>query len=1074
MRLNCLSRWVALLALVIACASCSEGASSEVNTGALSGSSASMCTYVPEDWVARCAAGLGQTSRCREMSRAASADEREVAALALNLWSSASGRTRRGLGDLHFGFGTRLEWSLDQVLELTSHHADAQVLAAVRDANRSFAGCFDARVAVAWVETPVCGASPHGSRDRVSGPETARCVALDGDCRRGHYDATRGCCGETEMPAGAMCGEEDVDDRDEHGCHAGHHHGDRDSRSADGHDDHGHDGHTEARLCSPVGQCVHASEVPMSTRGLGEALWVEPVRIDGEWEAPVVWHLDPDASDGGPIEIRVGDQPVAIVPASAENHRVRVSASPEGTLGIVAVDLVHDDPSVSRSLYVPRRISLNVDLDGGETFEVCAAIGRFDDLPTLLPDCTGGQVVTCPSAEGDAIACTLHPEGYALVSAPGLSVAWERGVSTEAMAVAGAIPPPNDNPGDGGVDGGRDAGHDSGLGVIRPLQIFIVLGVGRLGPIVVGGVRPGGGATIRPCASASCTTSCGSTGVRVCVNGALGACITTSPERCNGRDDDCDGRVDEYGGALCNDGITCTGDRCEMGVCVNDRGGDGSGGVPSHVGPGAFRVGSCHRRLPPATCQPDLCAPIAFVLPPTDTITGADANGCQYIAGNNFCTNTWDSCACNGSEACDPTTAGADQVTGCIEQPRFSTSVVFPGRPPFIHDPCDRDRNACTDEFICCEGDLRCRLLEMGDPTALFEFATCDRIPQVTGVPGLATRFTGTADGQTAGCIAFVLPGTDASDPSGVARARVCPLDGWPCTVPPPGGLCTVGTCNPELALPAGTSAPDVEVISAAGVIDLPFPIDFDIPLPAVLSPTPPCVAIPGDGGCVQQGCNGVGACLNCIDGNACTSDCLVPGAPATAATCSSTGRPEGATHVAEVGFPPNTGCTGLTNLGCGVNQCDGTAAGFCEVARSYAGANDLPTGQCRDLGQFSTCFHTHCQGVACLPDYSSAAECEALVTDPSCAATCEPVNVATQIPGAPLGCSVPAGTCLIDGRCVLNGAPFSEDDQCRFCGAGGTVAVSWSFRSAGLPYVDSHGARRCCDGIGNVTSCVF
>ena len=76
------------------------------------------------------------------------------------------------------------------------------------------------------------------------------------------------------------------------------------------------------------------------------------------------------------------------------------------------------------------------------------------------------------------------------------------------------------------------------------------------------------------------------------------------------------------------------------------------------------------------------------------------------------------------------------------------------------------------------------------------------------------------------------------------------------------------------------------------------------------------------------------------------------------------------------------------------------------------------------------------------------------------------------QIPGAPIGCSFPEGTCLIGGRCLVPGEPFSADDQCRFCGGGGSG--TWSFRPAGVPFLDSSMTARCCDGAGHLTACVI
>jgi len=73
------------------------------------------------------------------------------------------------------------------------------VRAAVFDANRAYGSGIDHAVLTDWVATPVCGLpASYG----VHGPASSRCVALDGDCRRGVFDAARGCCDEWDMPAG--------------------------------------------------------------------------------------------------------------------------------------------------------------------------------------------------------------------------------------------------------------------------------------------------------------------------------------------------------------------------------------------------------------------------------------------------------------------------------------------------------------------------------------------------------------------------------------------------------------------------------------------------------------------------------------------------------------------------------------------------------------------------------------------------------------------------------------------------------------------------------------------------------
>jgi hypothetical protein len=79
--------------------------------------------------------------------------------------------------------------------------------------------------------------------------------------------------------------------------------------------------------------------------------------------------------------------------------------------------------------------------------------------------------------------------------------------------------------------------------------------------------------------SSSCTTSCGSTGTRACGDDcSVGACVPPA-ETCNGADDDCDGSVDEGFGCARGSSTSCmtscgsTGSRtcdatCTLGACV--------------------------------------------------------------------------------------------------------------------------------------------------------------------------------------------------------------------------------------------------------------------------------------------------------------------------------------------------------------------------------------------------------------------------------------------------------------------------------------------------------------------------
>ncbi len=401
--------------------------------------------------------------------------------------------------------------------------------------------------------------------------------------------------------------------------------------------------------------------------------------MDGEWEAPLAWHLDSGASAAGRIEIRVGDQPIAVVPASAENHRVRVASSPDGVLGIVAVDLVNDGGSAPRSLFVPRRVSWNTDLAVGETYEVCAAFGRFDDQPALFADCTGGQTVTCPSTDGDPITCTIDARGYSLVTAPALAVAWERADFGGTMTLPPPIPTPTDNPDGGSFDAGRDGGRDAGLGIIRKIDMITLIGAGRLNLI---GSRTGpGGACATPSVACDPPGACRA-GRRFCVAGRFGACVPVSLDVCNGVDDDCDERIDERGAVSCNDGIACTVDECVHGACVHS---------PFPLRCAAARLGGA--TTSPA-CVNDMCNGVG-VVSAGDAVTPRDPNGCQQILSNTFCTHVWDQCQCNGIELCAPG-PGSDADTGCVPGPRFTPGGGF-------NAACDANGDPCDIDALCCE-----------------------------------------------------------------------------------------------------------------------------------------------------------------------------------------------------------------------------------------------------------------------------------------------------------------------------------------------------------------------------------
>lgn len=108
-------------------------------------------------------------------------------------------------------------------------------------------------------------------------------------------------------------------------------------------------------------------------------------------------------------------------------------------------------------------------------------------------------------------------------------------------------------------------------------------------------------------------------------------------ETCNGADDNEDGRVDEGGGNLCNDHVQCTRDECHgKDGCVNVP-----RNAPTFCGSGA-------------ECMELRCNEPFVASPGQEVTTEPDMNGCYRVLKHDFCTDTWDGCACNGREKCDP------------------------------------------------------------------------------------------------------------------------------------------------------------------------------------------------------------------------------------------------------------------------------------------------------------------------------------------------------------------------------------------------------------------------------------
>lgn len=235
-------------------------------------------------------------------------------------------------------------------------------------------------------------------------------------------------------------------------------------------------------------------------------------------------------------------------------------------------------------------------------------------------------------------------------------------------------------------------------------------------------IAPAGDATgsdATACASLGCTCANGSDcNSGSCANGKCVACVPASPpvEQCNGKDDDCDGQVDEatcswpsacvqsacngkagvcvqtpLDSIGCSDGNACTlDDRCHKGVCV------------------AGEVRTCDDQSP---CTADSCAPTTgCVFAPVDA-TCTDDNGCTIgdHCAKGLCVGQAKSC--NDANPC--TTDDCSPLDGsCLAV--ANTATCDDGDPCIVGDHCAGgscvgvpvtcdDKNPCTDD-ACVPG----------------------------------------------------------------------------------------------------------------------------------------------------------------------------------------------------------------------------------------------------------------------------------------------------------------------------------------------------------------------------------
>lgn len=538
----------------------------------------------------------------------------EAATLDLNLFASEVGEFPDGFGDLRFSHPARRGRTLEEWVEVLANDRIALERLAF-DANRAFAGCeSDRGVLFASATQPLC--QPDGVTRELVGPLGYVCEALDDECSRGSERVLDGarCCEVVPRADGIECNEGSG------ACMAG-------ACVPRGYSPEG--GPFEPDAQAPDAGASDGVEPPaggvenppqLRTLGYrGDEHWIDVV---GDYSVGL------SLADGGFRVLVGGDAWVDLPEADSSSDPngkpslgdVRVSRHLElGAIGVLA-------PRAIRAILLPT------------SDEYCVVRGDPGDARIALSDCsTRGERLRC-EADLPGIECTVV-DGLARFEAPDLLMAWPIPDSAQPILdVFGALHLCIPIPGIGCIDIGRPVCH-------------------------FGDTR-------------SCQPRCGDSGggISFCnVLGAWGRCISiTRPtaERCNGRDDDCDGVTDESASPTCTDGLSCNIDVCSDGVCEHQV------------------SAACDDSL--STACADFSCGGAIVIPERGRLLTTPL-GCDLILRDLECA---DGCDCNGKELCNPTALGP-LGNGCFP---------VPTNPCENSDPVD----FCTQATCCGRGFNAC------------------------------------------------------------------------------------------------------------------------------------------------------------------------------------------------------------------------------------------------------------------------------------------------------------------------------------------------------------------------------
>jgi hypothetical protein len=513
-------------------------------------------------------------------------------------------------------------------------------------------------------------------------------------------------------------------------------------------------------MCDGASNCVpRTGAAPRSINGMiGTDSWIDNRPLS---EYAGAWPIEPPY-EGVRFSFR-GEFAMEVIPAAGEQVPLEQIHLVNGRYyGVEAFAIVA--PITKRAFYFP-----------AGTTDVCLALGDVDAMPDIRGDCTSADTfrVTCPSSTG-AFQCEVFDSFPVRVSGDNIGLAW--------------------------VPGGALAGvTDMRRALVGPALLGLPASSSTAAPRVMPSalVLPTT-CSPRECTAgqtSSCKNACNANGTRTCVgkSGCWSACSPAPVEVCDGIDNDCDGAIDEEGSIICDDGVLCTADSCARSplppfakYCAHDTN-------PS----------ACTTTV--AGCAVPRCNGVGAAWPPNpaDTTTTRNAaTGCSALLRNDWCTNTWSDCACDGFETCQQASNGAD-FSGCFTSPA-GTGV---GGTWMRYQPCETDQKYCTTSVpFCCEPAANrpenggaCRNLTAQSPAARAAYNTACYSP-TTSVLRSGARI-----GPTGELVSCMLEGI-----GGLVREWPLWFDDTPCTT----DVCDEPTTSPWAPTithtwkPLGTQAP--------------------------------------------------------------------------------------------------------------------------------------------------------------------------------------------------------------------------------------------------------------------------